>query len=167
MRKATFVHFLSLANRNPRIGAACLGFVACLIGSPLVILAISDVRFVLDGEEANARIVGPAAVVPMKFGKRYRFRFEYTDVNRQQHFGEEIRRAADIHPGDSIAIRYLSSDPSQSRAESEVRNIRPRVLAMIVLLIFVATVGTGIAGVRDVLMKVRANMAEVPSRMPD
>ncbi len=166
MRNSMPVRFLSLANQNRRIGAMCLGFVACLIGSPMVFIAVSDVRFLLGGETVNARIVGPAAVVPGKFGTRYRFRFQYADDNGQQHLGEVIRRASDVRTGETIAVRYLRSEPSQSRAESELRSIGPHAIAMIVILVFVAAVYSGLTGIGDVLKQLRANGPGVSSALP-
>lgn len=163
MRKSKLVHFLSLANRNPRIGAMCLGFVACLIGSPMVFFAVSDMRFLLDGQSVDARIVGPPAIVQRKFAKRYRFRFAYTDASGQKHFGDDIRRVADVESGDTICVRYLRGDPATSRAENDVRSVWPRVFTMIVFSVLVGSFWTGITGVRGVLKQMSANMTEVPS----
>jgi hypothetical protein len=164
MKKSTLLQFLSLANRNAKIGGMCLGLIACLMLSPFVLFARSDVQFMLEGERVNARVVAPPTFVRTKFSSHYSYPVEYQDAKKTQRTGTAIIRDASLGTGDIISMRYLRSDPARSRSEYGLQRSWPaRVFALIAVLVLLASAWNGLQGVRDILRQMREKPIEAPT----
>lgn len=163
MANSELFGFFSRVNRNSRIGSMCLGFVASLLMAPWLFFAWSDARFIVGGVRSEGRIVSPPLVVRTKFHSCYGYRVEYSDTDGQQHVGQIIDRAADLDLGDVIEVRYLKDMPSAVKANDNVGNIWPTwTLAAIPLIVFSASVWTGICGIREILAHPTRATAESP-----
>ena len=142
----------------------CLGLIACLMMSPYVFFARSDVQFMLDGEIVEARIIAPPTVVRTKFFTHYSYPVEYDDANGKHRSGAGLIREASLKSGDVITMRYLRSDPARARSESGFQQSWPtRLFALIAVFILMASVWTGGKGIHDILRQLNAPPIEALS----
>ncbi len=168
MKKWKLIPFLSLANRDPRIGGMCLGLIACLLMSPFVFFAKSDVQFMLEGERVDARVVASPTVVRNKFSTRYSYPVEYHDANGKDRLGTGLLRDASLKTGDIIRMRYLRSDPTRSRSEYGLQRSWPTIVfALVAAFVLVASVWNGGKGIRDILRRLSEKGIEDRSKLPD
>jgi hypothetical protein len=164
MKKSTLLEFLSLANRNAKIGGMFLGLIGCLMLSPFVLFARSDVQFMLEGERVNARVVALPTFVRTKFSSYYSYPIEFQDANKAHYSGAAIIRDASLGTGDIIPMRYLRSNPARSRSEYGLQRSWPaRVFALIAVFVLFASVWNGMQGVRDILRQLREKPIEAPA----
>jgi hypothetical protein len=169
MKKAKLIQFLSLANRNPKIGGMCLGLIACLMMSPFVFFFSSYALYMLDGNRVDARIVASPTVVRTKFFTGYSYPVEYQDANGKHRSGAGLVREANLKTGDMIPMRYLRSDPARSRSENGLQGEWPTmVFAMITFLVFMGSVWSGVRGIRDIFRQLseKAIASSVPEIPP-
>lgn len=137
-----------------------LGLIACLLISPFVFFAKSDVQFMLEGELVDARIVAPPTVVRTKFSTRYSYPVEYQDANGKERSGTGLIRDGSLKTGGIIPMRYLRSDPARSQSEYGLRRSWPTIVfALIAVFVLLASVWTGGTGIRDILKQLRRLVA--------
>ncbi len=150
MQRQTLRTWVSFVNRAPKIGLAILW---SMLGCGFLLFAFparSNLPYLLDGKLVQATVVTAPVIDNLggKFGPKYVVRFEYSDAAGNIHTGTgRVRSAGKLKPGDLIAVRYVRSDPSRSRLETNVWDGMPSLLfALLGLVIVVASMMYGIGG---------------------
>ena len=168
MKKSRLIQFLLLANQNTRIGGMCLGLIACLLLSPFVFFARSDVQFTLEGETVDARVVAPPTIVRTKFSTCYSYPVEYHDASGKVRSGAGLIRDASLKTGDIISMRYLRSDPARSRSVDGLKRSWPTIVfALFAAFILLASIWTGGKGICDILKQLSEKPIEVLSTLSE